>query len=619
MTPVVHEFAPFRKVLAPILPGCDAEAALTAALGVAEAQNVTLLGLVVLPPEEPLAFGMLAAREMRASLNQLSAAHAAQVRIRVRVTHAPWPEITRTVQQKEPDLLIIGHPCGPEPPSAEFPKFLARPPCDVALVYGDMPAAGISRHACQRVLVPVRGGPYAELAVRVALSIARTSGAAVTVLHVRTPAGEKGAARRSEAAYRGLASVLAHLPDVTLREIETDDPAGAVLTASQDTDLVVMGSAARLSGASLGAFADRIIRESTAGVLLVRTRRAVPVESADPAMAQGAITLLVDKWLAENTYHAEEFADVRKLLDLKAQRGLSISLALPALNDEATIGKVIRAIKSALYDKTPLLDEIVLVDGGSTDRTREVAADLGVPVYMQHEILPQYGLLGGLGEALWKSLYLTRGDLVVWLDSTTANIHPRFVSGLLGPLLSDSRLQYVKGFGRRQPDADNKVAANGEHVADLAVRPLLNLLYPDLSGVLPLLTGRCAGRRSTLERLAFPAGPGVHPALLLEIYERYGLAAIAQVDLQAYLAAHRTLESLAETTHAVLQVFLRELERRHGLTLVEDVNRTMKLVRADADRLHLELREAREQVLPPMIEIPEYAARGSGSEEDVWT
>ncbi len=614
MTSMVHEFAPFRKVLAPILPGCNPKVVLAAALKVAEPQNITLLGLVARPTDEPLAFGMLAAREVRAALGRLSAAHAPHARVRVRVTHAPWSEITHTVRQDEHDLLILSQSLGSAPPSAELCEWLAQPPCNVALVYGDMPAAGISR-----ILVPARGGPYAELAVRLALSVAQTSGAAVTVLHVRSLTTDKRDARSNEAAYRGLAGVLAHLPDVTLREIETDDPAGAVLTASQDTDLVVMGSAARLSGASLGAFADRIIRESTAGVLLVRTRRAVPVESADPAMAQGAITLLVDKWLAENTYHAEEFADVRKLLDLKAQRGLSISLALPALNDEATIGKVIRAIKSALYDKTPLLDEIVLVDGGSTDRTREVAADLGVPVYMQHEILPQYGLLGGLGEALWKSLYLTRGDLVVWLDGTTANIHPRFVSGLLGPLLSDSRLQYVKGFGRRRPDADNKVEANGEHVADLAVRPLLNLLYPDLSGVLPLLTGRCAGRRSTLERLAFPAGPGVHPALLLEIYERYGLAAIAQVDLQAYLAAHRTLESLAETTHAVLQVFLRELERRHGLTLVEDVNRTMKLVRADADRLHLELREAREQVLPPMIEIPEYAARGSGSEEDVWT
>ncbi len=614
MTQVAREFAPFRKVLAPVLPGCAPEIVLAAALGVLEARNITLLGLVTLPPEEPLAFGMLAARELRATLNRLSATQALNVRVRVRVTHAPWPEITRAVQQEEPDLVILSHPAGPEPLSPDLCAWLAHPPCDVALACGAALPPKISR-----ILVPVRGGPYAELAVRLALTTAQISETTVTVLHLRAPASRGDVSDRSEAAYQGLAEVLTSLPEVRLNELETDDQGAAILAASRDADLVVMGSAARLRGASLGAVADRVRRESPASILLVRTRRTVPEQPADPAMAQGAITLLVDKWLAENTYQAEEFADVEKLLALKAKRGISISLALPALNEEATIGKVIRSVKSALHDKRPLLDEIVLVDDGSTDRTREIAADLGVPVYIQQEILPQYGALGGQGEALWKSLHLTRGDLVVWLDSNITHMQPRFVCGLLGPLLSDGRLQYVKGFGQRPADTAHRAQFDSEHAADLAVRPLLSLLYPDLSGVLPLLGGQCAGRRAALERLPFPAGPGVHPALLLEIYERYGLSAIAQVDLQGYLPVQRSHESLAETTYAALQVFLRKLERRHGLSLVDDVNRTMKLVRADADRLYLELREAREQVRPPMIEIPEYAARGSGSEEDAWT
>lgn len=610
MTTTRHEFAPFRKVLAPVLPGCAPEIALAAALRVADAQNITLLGLVTLPPEEPLAFGMLAARELRAALNRLNAGRAPTVRVRVRVTHAPWPEITHAVQQEESDLAILSQPPGPEPLPPDLCAWLAHPPCDVALACGAPLPAQLSR-----ILVPVRGGPYAELAVRLALTAAQRSAAAVTVLHLRAPAGQRDRAERSEVAYRELAEVLASLPEVTLGEQETDDQAAAILAASRDADLVVMGSAAQLSDASLGAIADRVRRESPASLLLVRTRRAVPAEPADPAMAQGAITLLVDKWLAENTYQAEEFVNVEELLALKAKRGVSISLALPALNEEATIGQVIRSVKSALYDKQPLLDEIVLVDDGSTDRTREIAADLGVPVYIQQEILPQYGVVGGQGEALWKSLHLTRGDIVVWLDSNITHMRPRFVCGLLGPLLSDGRIQYVKGFGRRSADTAHEAQFDSERAADLAVRPLLSLLYPELSGVLPLLGGQCAGRREALERLPFPAGPGVHPALLLEVYERYGLSAIAQVDLQGYLPAQRSAESLAETTYAALQIFLRKLERRHGLALVDGVNRTMKLVRADADRLYLEVREGREQVRPPIIEIPEYVANRSGSED----
>jgi len=613
MTPMRREFAPFGKVLAPVLPGCNPDAALAAALRVAEAQNIVLLGLVVMPPEEPLAFGMLAAREVRAGLQRLSTGHASRVRVRVRVTHAPWPEIVDAVDQEQADLMIISHPLGSELFSTELLDGLAQPPCDVALIYGDVLTAQVSR-----VLVPVRGGPHAELSVRLALAVAEFSGAAVTALHVPSSEVAKHGDRHTEIAYRGLASVLSNLPGVTLRETETDDPAGAVLAASQDADLVVMGSPAQLSGSSLGAIADRLLQANPTSVMIARTRRPLPAEAADPAMAQGAIALLVDKWLAESTYEADEFADVEKLLALKAQRGLSISLAVPALNEEATIGKVLRVIKTALYDKAPLLDEIVVVDGGSTDRTRELAAFLGVPVYTQQEILPQYGALRGKGEALWKSLHLTNGDLVVWLDAQLTNVHPRFVCGLLGPLLSESRFQYVKGFGHRPPEDGEKAQVDSRRAADLAVRPFLNLVCPDLSGVLPLLSGQCAGRRTALEQLPFPTGLGVHPALLLEIYEHFGLSAIAQVDLQEPLPERRSLESLTETTYAVLQVFLRKLERRHGLALVEDINRTMKLVRGDADRLYVELREVREPVRPPIIDIPEYVARRSGSEDAAW-
>lgn len=609
MTRSAHQFAPFRKVLAPVLPGYAADAALDAALQVTDAQNILLLGLVVVPAEEPLAFGMLAAREVRATLGRLSAARGARVQTRVRVTHAPWREIVHVVQQEEADLLVVGQPLGPEPLPAELLDGLARPPCDVLLTRGMLPAAAAGS---MRILAPVRGGPYAELAIRIALTIARAAGATVTALHVRPPASHDAAAQHRDSPYHGLAEILNDLPDVALREIATDDEAGAILAASRDADLVVMGSAARLSGASLGVVTDRVLRESPAHVLMVRTRRAVPAEPADPAMAEGAIALLVDRWLAENTYHADEFADLRELMALKAQSGATISLAVPARNAEATVGKVLRSLKSALYDRTPLLDEIVLIDAGSTDRTREVAADLGVPVFSAHEILPQYGALRGRGETLWKSLYITRSDLVVWADADLTNPHPRWICGLVGPLLRDARIQYVKGFSRRPTAGEDQAPLEDEQVAELAVRPLLSLLYPELSGVLQLLGGVCAGRRAILEHLPFHAGHGAQISLLLEIFDRHGLPALAQVDLGERLGhaggGRRSPEALAQAAYAALQVFLRKLERRHGLALVKDINRTMKLVRGDAGRLHLELQEVREHIRAPLIDIPEYAA-----------
>jgi len=621
MSRVVHEFTPIRRVLALVLPGQDPDASLAAALSIQSAQNITLLGLVRMPSDEPLAFGMLAARELRSKLQRVNLSHGSPVRVKVRVTHDLWTDVTQLVQQDGFDLMVVGYPAGPEAHAAEVLEGLARPPCDLALVHG-APLPG----KVHNVVVPVRGGPYAEVAIRLALTIGKAHGASVKVLHVRPAARNQGAGEEGEAAYEGLSGVLSRLPGVARQEIETDDPLGAILEAAQEASLLVMGSAARLRGSSLGPIADRVMRESPAPVMLVRSQRPVPVEASGPTMAEGAIALLVDKWLAENTYYADEFGDADELLASKSACGMSISLVLPACNNEATIGKVIRALKPALYDKTPLLDEIVVVDEGSVDRTCEIAANLGVPVYSQREILSQYGELAGKGEAFWKSLFLTRGDLIVWLDPEIANSGPQFVRALLGPLLRDGRYQYVGGYGRWKSDSDERAHSA---VSELVVRPLVNLLYPQLAGVLQPFSGACAARREAVESLPFHAGRGVQPGLLIAMYQRYGLPSIAQVDLQEPLnhaGDSPSMETLAESAHATLQVFIGDLERRHGLVLVNDIDRTMKIVRryfvpdsADAERLHLEVREVREHVRPPMIEIPEYVASRSESGEEVWT
>jgi glucosyl-3-phosphoglycerate synthase len=184
-----------------------------------------------------------------------------------------------------------------------------------------------------------------------------------------------------------------------------------------------------------------------------------------------AISVLVDKWFGENTFHADEFRHLRDQVDLKQKQGLRISLALPALNEEETVGRVIRMMKWELMQKVPLLDEIVLIDSNSTDRTREIAEKEGVPVYIHQHLLPQLEERQGKGEALWKSLNVLKGDIIIWIDTDIKNIHPGFVYGILGPLLRDPGIQYVKGFYRRPlATIDGKYAEGGGRVTEITAR-----------------------------------------------------------------------------------------------------------------------------------------------------
>jgi glucosyl-3-phosphoglycerate synthase len=280
---------------------------------------------------------------------------------------------------------------------------------------------------------------------------------------------------------------LRRLPEVELQARVTADAAQAILEASHGYDAVVLGTSARTDGRqpTLGIVAGRLLQESPIAVIAVRTPRLPPISPSDETAGVEAISILVDKWFAENTYQADEFSDLALLLKLKEQQGVTISLALPALDEEETVGRVIRTIRRALQRRVPLLDEIVLIDSDSNDRTREIAEGLGIPVYIHQTVLPRLGPRPGKGEALWKSLFVTRGDLVVWIDTDIVNIHPRFVYGVIGPLLLDRRVQFVKGFYQRPLRVGRRTqATGGGRVTELTARPLLNLFYPELSGVI---------------------------------------------------------------------------------------------------------------------------------------
>jgi glucosyl-3-phosphoglycerate synthase len=589
-------FPAVRSALVPVVHGCEGQAALDAARVLAA--DVTLVGLVPIASGESLSAGSLKARAMRRRLRELAGPADDHVRakVQVHVSTEPWRELQAVVAADEPDLLLLdwdGHlqALGVTPAEA-----LRSPTCDLVLVRGPFPTQP------KRVLVPVRGGPHAELALRLGLCMQPDR---MKTLHL-TPPGEF-----SDAPFRGLEQVLRRLPDVETAAATTLDPAQTILAESVNFDVVVMGASAQplRSPVSLGAVADQVLNQAPTAVLAVKTRRPMSAVHPDEASGAQAISILVDKWFAENTFEAAEFDDLEHLIQLKRARGLTISLALPALNEAETVGKVIRTIRRALMETVPLLDEIVLIDSDSTDRTRDIAAGLGVPVYIHQELLPDWGPRRGKGEALWKSLLVTSGDIVAWIDTDIVNIHPRFVYGILGPLLHNSAIKFVKGFYRRPLRIGDKVqAGGGGRVTELMARPLLNLFYPELSGVVQPLSGEYAGRRDALEQMPFFSGYGVETGLLIDVFDRYGLDAIAQVDLLERVHHNQPLEALSKMSFAILQAVMQKLERRYGQPILEDVNKSMKLIRYEAGSYFLEVEAIAERERPPMLHVPEYAA-----------
>ncbi len=595
------KFAPIHTILVPFVhngPGLHALDAARQFDG-----EIVLVGVVVVSEEHSLSTGAAAARALRRTLRIFGKDKRITSRNQVIVSHQPWEELSNLIQDENPDLLCLEFDLHLKALNVTASDVLTRPPCDVALVRGKITGKP------KQVLVPMRGGPHAELAFKVGLGLQPKG---VTALHIRKPNDPEV---RADAAFIGLERVLNQMPEVQKQFEVTDDAAQVILDNAKRSDVIILGTTAQpiTSSASLGAVADRILHEAPCAVIAVKNGRPMPQIKFDESAGFEAISILVDKWFAENTFHADEFNNLRELVKLKEQQGVSISLALPALNEEETVGKVIRTMKKELMRRNPLLDEIVLIDSDSTDRTREIAVKEGIPVYIHQELLPDLEPRRGKGEALWKSLLVTKGDIIVWIDTDIVNIHPRFVYGIIGPLLINPQVQLVKGFYRRPLKVGQRFqAGGGGRVTELTARPLLNLFYPELSGVIQPLSGEYAGRRSALEQTAFYSGYGVETGLLIGIYEKFHLESIAQVDLLERIHHNQHLEALGKMSFAIIQTVIRKLEKRFGRAVLEDVNRSMKLIRHDGKGYLLDVEQIAEYERPPMIEVPEYLNRNKG-------
>ncbi len=494
-------------------------------------------------------------------------------------------------------------------------------PCDIAVVK-QRGATDI-----RQILVPVRGGPHAELALRFAGAIAERHGASVRVLHL-VPVGITQAVRAQ--AERALqAFVRQHLGDVgepVLRE--ASNVRATILREAEKVDLVVMGASAVPGGDSggqlFGALPETIALRARPTVVVVKTREAIGRQTFEQ-LAQRAETLAaadraaeevravpqrVDRWFAESNFHHAEFADLRRLVQLKEHQGVTVSLVLPTLDEQETIGPIVRRAMRELMGRVPLVDEILVIDSASSDRTREIAIEEGARVVQHPDVLARYGSYRGKGEALWKSLFETTGDLIVWADTDVRNWHQRMVYGTLGPLLHEPRLQYVKGYYQRPIVEDGQLKeGGGGRVTELVARPLINLLFPELSGLIQPLSGEYAGRRTLLEQIPFFTGYAVEIGHLIDITERVGIEGLGQVDLERRVHRNQELEGLSRMSFVILQAVMKRLEERRRARLFAEMGSTMKLPRSGRGRLSLEVIELADQERPPMIRIPEYLER----------
>ncbi len=631
------------RVLIPVANPATAEelVRIGAALVDRRAGELTALGIVEVPEGMPLSEGATRARQARRLLQRVLdyAPEGTRIQPIVRIGRHAAEGIVEAAAEQEADLIIFGW--GGKSPASHgrdgstaiisptIDEVVRESPCDIAVV--KQRGSGEVR----RILVPVRGGPHAELALTFADAIGRRHDAQVVVLHLVPPGITRAVRAQAERALGAfIRQHVAGRAEGVLRE--TANVRAAILREAEAADLVVMGASAPPPGVAVagagadgpgslfGALPEAIAARARPTVVVVKTRepigrqtfdqlagKAETLAAADRAAEEArAVPARVERWFGESNFHHAEFADLDRLVRLKDKQGVTISLVLPTLDEEETIGPIVRRAIREMVERVPLLDEVLVIDSASIDRTREIAAAEGARVVRHPDVLPRYGTFRGKGEALWKSLYETTGDVVVWADTDVHNWHHRMVYGTLGPLLHEPRIQYVKGYYQR-PIVEGGVLkeGGGGRVTELVARPLINLFFPELSGLIQPLAGEYAGRRALLESIPFFTGYAVEIGHLIDIAERVGLDGLGQVDLERRVHRNQELEGLGRMSFVILQAVMRRLEERRRARLFAELGSTMKLPRSGRGRLSLEVIELADQERPPMIRIPEYLER----------
>src|SRR3954471_16189440 len=320
-------------------------------------------------------------------------------------------------------------------------------------------------------------------------------------------------------------------------------------------------------------------------------------------------------WFQHRTTSAGTLAetDLDALLRDKCRGGHRVSVVLPARNEEATVGHLVTDLRERWMRRLPLIDELLVVDSDSTDATAAAARAAGADVVATTDVLPAHGTRPGKGEALWKSLAATTGDLVVFLDADLIGDVAHYVPGLLGPLLTDPQVLYVKGCYTRPLEVDGQIQpAGGGRVTELTARPLLNALWPELAGLVQPLGGEYAGRRAALEQVPFVSSYGVEIGLLVDLLRLGGLSSLAQVDLGVRRHTSQSQEALGAMAGQVVSTVLARAQRgrpgHHALT----ASGLLTQFRHDGTGFVPHSREVAVDERPPMATVAEYRTRLAG-------
>ena len=319
-----------------------------------------------------------------------------------------------------------------------------------------------------------------------------------------------------------------------------------------------------------------------------------------------------NNWLEKNTFHHGEFWDILKLVEEKERKNLTISLCIPTLNEEKTIGKEVLILRSELMERYPLIDEFAVIDSGSQDNTLEVAGNYGADTYLASDIFPEVGDKRGKGENLWKAIHQLKGDIICYVDADITNIHPRFVYGLVAPLIHRDEIQYVKAFYDRPLNYSSGLRpSGGGRVTEILTRPLFSLFYPELTNVIQPLSGEYAARRDVLEIIPFPIGYGVETSHLLDLYDKFGLEAFGQTDLDRRVHRNQTTNALGKMSFGILQTFINRLHAQGKINHLPDMETFYRRFEVEDGAYRQIVQQVIEEERPPMVEIEGYRTNRS--------
>jgi glucosyl-3-phosphoglycerate synthase len=316
-------------------------------------------------------------------------------------------------------------------------------------------------------------------------------------------------------------------------------------------------------------------------------------------------TRLAASWFAERTFKADDIPSLPALLAAKRDAGVRISVAIPSLNEAATIGNICAVIHRDLMQRANLVDELVVLDGDSVDETALQAQAAGARVVDVSTLMGEVPLCPGKGESLWRSLTALSGDVVVWIDGDIRGFGSHFVTRLVAPILLDPEIDFVKGHYERPLEIEGHLyASGGGRVTELLARPLLNRLFPELAGFLQPLAGEYAGRAELLRRVPFFSGYSVEVGLLIDLLDVVGLDGMSQVDLGRRVHRNRPLEDLMPMAFTIAGTILRRAEERGRIS--SHVNFPVHpLLRRESDG-GLGIHRIHEIERPPIVFTPPY-------------